>query len=316
MNGCKVYYAGYIMQPGVDVREYQDYYGKTFWLLGTTKSMQSCSITAGKCTDGKHGAATATMATARARPTAIARRCSSPHTACRSRRRGFSMRKHYRLLDLFCGAGGAAMGYYRAGFDVTGVDIADQPRYPFRFARSDALDYLDEHYHEYDVIHASPPCQSYTRIRGLVESRLGRKIDYPDLVSETRLALEKTGLPYVIENVPGAPIRPDIKLNGLMFGLRVLRERWFETNWFDGLQPLLPKKPRGWKTNAFRGMSGFKYGADLICVCGANFVLSDAKIAMGIDWMSKKEISQAIPPAYTYYIGSILMEILEQRDEP
>ena len=215
-----------------------------------------------------------------------------------------------KILDLYCGAGGAGMGYFRAGFSVVGVDIHEQKNYPFEFHRSDALDYLAEHWHEYDAIHASPPCQSYTRIRGLVESRLGRKIDYPDLVLETRLALEKTGLPYVIENVPGAPIRPDIKLNGLMFGLRVLRERWFETNWFDGLQPPLPKKPRGWKTNAFRGMSGFNHGADLISVCGANFVLSDAKIAMGIDWMSKKEISQAIPPAYTEYIGKLLLEYL------
>ncbi len=213
-----------------------------------------------------------------------------------------------RILDLFCGAGGAARGYADAGFEVVGVDIRPQPHYPFEFHQADALEYLREHWREFDAVHASPPCQSYMRIRKLVESKHGER-GYMDLVPETREALKTTGLPYIIENVPGSPIRPDIRLNGLMFGLKVIRERWFETNWFQGLQPPLPTKPRKWTTNAYRGMSSFEH-AQLINVCGANFILADARKAMGIDWMSRKEIAQAIPPAYTEYVGRLLMDYL------
>lgn len=105
-----------------------------------------------------------------------------------------------RLLDLFCGAGGCSAGYDRAGFDVTGVDVVPQPRYPFAFHQGDALEYVAAHGHEYDAIHASPPCQSYTPLRALSPDK-----EYPDLVAVTRAALEATGRPWVIENVPGAP---------------------------------------------------------------------------------------------------------------
>src|SRR5215467_701837 len=127
-----------------------------------------------------------------------------------------------RLLDLFCGAGGAAMGYHRAGFDVVGVDIKPQPRYPFTFIQADAMTFPLE---GFDAIHASPPCQAYIR------SGMYDKSRHPDLLPPVRCQLERSDVPWVIENVPGAPMRVDLKLCGCMFGLGVARQRWFETSW-------------------------------------------------------------------------------------
>jgi hypothetical protein len=134
-----------------------------------------------------------------------------------------------RLLDLFSGAGGAAVGYARAGFEVVGVDIEPQPNYPFEFHQADALEFCREHGHEFDAIHASPPCQAYTPLRAVHGK------DYPDMLAATREALEATGLPWVIENVPGAPINSGIFLCGTMFDLRVYRHRWFETPFMHGI---------------------------------------------------------------------------------
>jgi hypothetical protein len=132
-----------------------------------------------------------------------------------------------RLLDLFCGASGAARGYQLAGSHVTGVDLAEQPRYAGdAFIRGDALDYVAAHGREYDAIHASPPCQAYTALRRLH----GEHRDYPDLVAATRDALRATGRPYVIENVPGAPLLEPAMLCGSMFGLLVRRHRLFESS--------------------------------------------------------------------------------------
>jgi len=133
-----------------------------------------------------------------------------------------------RLLDLFCGAGGCSVGYDRAGFDVTGVDLAPQPHYPFPFHQGDALEYLAEHWQEFDAIAASPPCQAYSTASQT--QRNAGKV-YPDLLGPTRDALIGAGLPWVIENVVGAPMRPDFQLCGCMFGLKLRRERWFETSW-------------------------------------------------------------------------------------
>jgi DNA (cytosine-5)-methyltransferase 1 len=135
-----------------------------------------------------------------------------------------------RLLDLFCGAGGAAMGYHRAGFDeIVGVDIEPQPRYPFAFFQGDALEYCAAHGSEFDAIHASPPCQAYTRMaRGLLESQ-GRGREYPDLIHATRSALHLAGVVSVIENVPGAPLLGPVMLCGSSFGLLVQRHRLFES---------------------------------------------------------------------------------------
>ncbi len=215
-----------------------------------------------------------------------------------------------RLLDLFCGAGGAAVGYVRAGFEVTGVDIKPQPRYPFEFYQVDALKVasgLDTPYWRYilgpfDAIHASPPCQRYTA--------LGTREDltaYPDLMAPTRALLEASGLPWVIENVPGAPMRPDVVLCGNSFGLRVYRHRFFECS-FPVIGPghrehLIRVNRRGenrlkhWQEGGFLTVTG-----DIGSYAGA---------AMGIDWMNGNELAQAIPPAYTEWIGKQLLTALE-----
>lgn len=198
------------------------------------------------------------------------------------------------------------MGYYRAGFDVVGVDIAPQPRYPFAFHQGDALEYCAAHGHEFDVIHASPPCQRYT---------VGRKIHnsgerHPDLVGPTREALRSTGKPFVIENVPGAPLLSPVVLCGTMFGLCVFRHRLFESNHLL-LVPAHPKHDGA--TGASDGYSTLARGRNgYICVAGHNFIREEGAIAMGIDWMATRyQLAQAIPPAYTSYIGRILLEHLE-----
>lgn len=214
-----------------------------------------------------------------------------------------------RLLDLFCGAGGAAMGYHRAGFEVVGVDNRPQPHYPFEFHLADALEYCTEHGAEFDAIHASPPCQKYSRTRNLKTSRG----DYPDLVDKTRDSLTAAGRPYIIENVEGAPLINPLTLCGTMFGLGVLRHRLFECNpaiWFppgqcqhDGLV-----MPMWWKSRQralARGLI-FKY----MTVAGNSFLVPEAQRAMGINWMTRAEIAQAIPPAYTEWIGCRLLEVL------
>ncbi|MGH8010587.1 MAG: DNA cytosine methyltransferase, partial [Candidatus Binatia bacterium] len=131
------------------------------------------------------------------------------------------------LLDLFCGAGGAAMGYYNAGFRVIGVDVNPMPRYPFEFHQYDAFDFLEAYGHGFDAIHASPPCQHYSDLA----HRNGNADDWPDLLSDVRIALASAGRPYVIENVEGAPLSNPIWLCGVQFpGLRVIRHRGFESN--------------------------------------------------------------------------------------
>jgi DNA (cytosine-5)-methyltransferase 1 len=149
-----------------------------------------------------------------------------------------------RILDLFCGAGGAGMGYHRAGFDVVGVDLAPQPHYPFEFSQSDALAWLDYPLTlglRFDAIHASPPCQAYSAMSAC---RPGLADQYPDLVAPTRELLEATGLPYVIENVPRAPLRDPVTLCGHMFGLPLYRHRLFEAN-FPIDQPEHPARHPG-----------------------------------------------------------------------
>lgn len=210
------------------------------------------------------------------------------------------MMAHLRLLDLYCGAGGAAMGYHRAGFaEIVGVDIAPQPRYPFTFVQGDAIEYALAHGHEFDVLHASPPCQRYSSLKSMTRR------DYPDLIAPTRDALIRSGKPYVIENVPDAPLVGPIMLCGLMFGLRVLRHRLFETN-FALAAPAHPKHdvrcaPQGRRASVSR---------PLVTVTGHFAGIAYAREAMGIGWMTRDELAQAIPPAYTEYIGRHLMESL------
>lgn len=213
------------------------------------------------------------------------------------------------LLDLFCGAGGAAAGYARAGFDVIGVDIRPQPHYPFAFVQADALDYAREHGRDFDVIHASPPCQAYSTMRrGLWKDR-----EHPDLIDPTRALLRELGRPFVIENVEGAAGRmvDPVKLCGTMFGLasgayRLRRHRMFEAGagFALGFAPascahIGPALP-------VYGHAGGRSKRD-----GLTFPGVDAwREGMGIDWMTGDELAESIPPAYTEWIGARLLEVL------
>jgi DNA (cytosine-5)-methyltransferase 1 len=206
-----------------------------------------------------------------------------------------------RLLDLFCGAGGAAMGYHRAGFDVVGVDIDPQPRYPFEFHQADALDWpLDG----YDAIHASPPCQAFTAYR-----RRGGGVgdSYPNLIEATRRRLVESRLPYVIENVPGSPLRNHVQLCGTSFGLDVRRHRWFESNVAMLAPPCNHDLPR--RFSAATNRSNLRRTVE---VGVWRIPLDVQRQAMGIDWMTLPELSEAIPPAYTQWIGEQLAAHLAQ----
>jgi len=215
------------------------------------------------------------------------------------------------ILDLYCKAGGAAMGYHRAGFRVVGVDHEPQKHYPFEFHLSDATDFARKHGRQFDAIHASPPCQKFSSCRHL-QTIGGRKPkEYPDLIAPTRLALQATGRPYVIENVPGAPLQDYITLCGTCFGLPLYRHRLFESNVFL-MAP--PHHQHRWRTNGNRQVRQ-KYGASrsqnslttFICAAGHFSTREAAASAMQIDWMTRAELTQAIPPAYTLCIGRQLM---------
>jgi len=218
-----------------------------------------------------------------------------------------------KLLDLFCGAGGAGMGYHRAGFEVIGVDINPQPRYPFEFHQGDALQYCADHGYKFDVIHASPPCQVYSTL-----AALGTNADYPDLVGAMREILVATGKPYIIENVQGAPLINPIKLCGTMFGLKTIRHRLFETSpaiWWPPSPCMHVGKcaPIFWGDLIRRGYKPgtSKFGLfDYIVVAGNSWLKNDGQIAMEIDWMIKPEMSQAIPPAYTKWLGGQIRALL------
>lgn len=204
-----------------------------------------------------------------------------------------------RLLDLFCCAGGAARGYADAGFEVTGVDLVERPTYPFRFFRGDALAFVREHGREFDAIHASPPCQAYSRA-GHLRKAQGGTCSAADLLGPTRDALIATGLPFVIENVPGAPME-GLTLCGSMFGLAVRRHRVFECSFFV-LQPFCDHPTQGRPVGVYHRM------ADEVPHGGRTArTLEEAQRAMGIDWMGWDELKEAIPPAYTRYIGEALL---------
>lgn len=223
-----------------------------------------------------------------------------------------------RILDLFCGGGGAGMGYHRAGFEVVGVDIKPQPRYPFAFVQMDAIatietllagNFITDNHGgawylcSFDAIHASPPCQKYT-LAGQQWRKSG--VIYSDLVEKTRQALVKSGKPYIIENVPGAPLINPVVLNGMMFGMNLRRTRLFETS-FDIPFFLLPKE----------GPSRFRMGRspqkdDPVVPVGHFSGVDKARRVMEIDWMTQKELTQAIPPAYTKYLSHWLLLHIER----
>lgn len=208
--------------------------------------------------------------------------------------------KRPRALDLFCCEGGAGTGLHRAGFDVVGVDINPQPRYPFAFHRADAVTFPLE---GFDFIWASPPCQKFCALNTREDLS-----HYPDLIEPIRARLIASGSPWVIENVPGAPVRRDLLLCGSMFGLRSYRHRHFECS-FPIAQPQHPKhvvrvnrrgenRKQHWANGGFMTITG-----DVGVYCGPE--------AMGIDWMSGNGMSEAIPPAYAEYIGRAALAHME-----
>jgi len=206
------------------------------------------------------------------------------------------------------------VGYHLAGFEVVGVDINPQPNYPFEFHQTDALIYsLDG----FDVIHASPPCQVHSVLSHLANPK------HRDFIPQTRMRLVKSGKPYIIENVPGAPLINPIMLCGSFFGLKtgnaqLRRHRLFEVNfdftlsmtckhngrtigiYGDKARDTAAEKRHYTKPKNSRGKPPL----------GILFTKEEAFVAMGIDWMTMKELSQAIPPAYTKFIGDHLMELL------
>lgn len=220
-----------------------------------------------------------------------------------------------RLLDLFCCAGGAAVGYHRAGFDVVGVDIDPQPNYPFEFHQADALEYVAEHWREHDAIHASPPCQGYLNL-GAVNQALGRDYNHPDLIAVTRDALVATGLPYVIENVADArkQLRDPVRICGTGLGVPLRRHRLFESNVpLEGVacahhRYTEPRYWTGWRPNGEHRLS------TVVQVYGNAGGRQHWPAAMGIDWMTPREMCEAIPPSYSEHIGrQIVGYVLEER---
>jgi DNA (cytosine-5)-methyltransferase 1 len=210
-----------------------------------------------------------------------------------------------RLLDLFCGAGGAAVGYHRAGFDVIGVDIEPQPHYPFDFIRADALTFpLDG----FDAIHASPPCQRYSDLA----RRNGNAAEHPDLVWPIRARLVAAGVPYVIENVEGSPLIDPVRLCGVTFpGLRVIRHRLFESDLHLTGTPC-PPHPLVFTYDRRKAHYGKldQRTAYVMVNGGGNATVTNKADAMGIDWMTGAELNEAIPPAYTEWIGQQLLALL------
>ena len=211
-----------------------------------------------------------------------------------------------KLLDLFCGAGGAAVGYGRAGFDVVGVDIEPQPRYPFEFHQGDALDFLAEYWRDFDAVHGSPPCQGYTALKAVHGN------PHPLLIPETRRLMRATGLPTVIENVQGSPLRRDLTLCGEMFGLGVIRHRYFELGDWIAMQP--QHRPHRGRVAGMRHGEWFQgpyfavYGEG-----GGKGTVVQWQQAMGIDWTDvRREIADAVPPAYTEHIGAQLIAYVQE----
>ena len=203
-------------------------------------------------------------------------------------------------LDLFCGAGGITKGWQRAGFKMLGVDIDPQPNYPGDwFVQADVLSLSPEFLRRFDVICATPPCQLF--VQGL-KNFPNPPNEILNLIPATRALLTKAGVPWVMENIPGAPLRPDVRLGGWMFPeLKVIRERWFECSF--PIDTPAYRKPRGLLAKGFLSIAG--NGTQKYCVDRGyrRATIANCSDAMGIDWMTRAEISQAIPPAYAEFIA-------------
>jgi DNA (cytosine-5)-methyltransferase 1 len=231
---------------------------------------------------------------------------------------GVSGAQAMRLLDLCCGAGGAAMGYHRAGFtEIVGIDNRPQPRYPFRFIQADALK-PPVRLEDFDAIHASPPCQAYSAMtKGRWQDR-----EHADLVGAIRELIAASGRPWVIENVMGAPLRYSLQLCGTQFGLQTTEGSQFESPWVFALLPPCshndgsaigvygggqhPSRRRPATIGVWGNSGGFSQRDSL-----HHYGIDKRKEAMQIDWMNGDELSEAIPPAYTEFIGRQLLAAIQ-----
>lgn len=203
-----------------------------------------------------------------------------------------------RLLDLFCGVGGASAGYAAAGFDVTGIDLKHGKRYPFTYIKGDVLDYLQdlEFLRSFDVIHASPPCQTHSITKHLRNAQ-GKTTSKVDLIPQTRAALIASGKPYIIENVPGSPLIDPIQMCGSSFGLKVRRHRLFESN-LELVGTVCLHKEQGRPIGVYGSLK------DNIPNGGKTAEsIEEARIAMGMPWAIWSELVEAIPPNYTTFLG-------------
>lgn len=196
------------------------------------------------------------------------------------------------LLDLYSGAGGASHGYALAGFDVTGVDMHHMKNYPYTFIQESVQNLTPEFISEFDVIHASPPCQAYSSTKTIW------KKDHDMLIDLTRSLLKQSGKPYIIENVVGAPLYNPTMLCGTMFNLSTYRHRLFETSF------ALPQLNHHKHTNKTAKMGRQPKDGEFMTIAGHFTDVKRAKEIMEIDWMTRDQLSQAIPPAYTHYIGN------------
>jgi DNA (cytosine-5)-methyltransferase 1 len=211
-----------------------------------------------------------------------------------------------RILDLYCGGGGASYGYELAGWDVVGVDIAPQYKYKGEFIQADAIEYVRTHFREFDAIHASPPCQAYS-LASMQFRKKGKK--YVDLIADTRRELINTGLPYVIENVPGSPLIDPIELCGAMFGIATYRHRLFESN----INLKAPPHPEHIAPNAKMGRP-VKEG-EYIQYIGHFSGVKLVQQMTGLHWLGQKELAQSIPPQYTKFIGRQILDALTKTNE-
>src|SRR5262245_9373455 len=222
------------------------------------------------------------------------------------------------VLDLFSGAGGCGMGYSQAGFDVIGIDHVNQPRYPFEFYQADWAAGLAMFAIRADVIHSSPPCQRYSITNNLPNTKSEKHVD---LLAPVRDALLKIGKPYIIENVMGAPLGFAVMLCGLSFDLKVFRHRFFESNVFLFCPPHTPHGDRRIGVDGYACVAGHGGGTTaskaMWRTCAGEHRNKRAwEKAMGIDWMTRDQLAQAIPPAYTKYLGNQLLNYLLQQEPP